>query len=152
MRDEKILWVEDESALREIMCELLTGEGLICTSAENGLVARNLISQEHFSVIISDFNMPIMDGATLLFWCRENKIHTPFIFVSGNTDRIPVEDLALRDCCSTILQKPFSIDTLLTEIDKALSRRHDYECKGFMLEPEKGDYKTTFPYQHIYLD
>lgn len=150
MNDEyKILWVEDEEHLREVMCELIASEGYHCTPAEDGLAARELLEKEQFDLIITDFNMPRMNGPQLLFWCRENHIHQPFIFVTANVDRLPVEELVLNDCCCSVVNKPFSVETILEEIVKARHREHEFDCNGSTVPPGKGDFQDSFPGQHI---
>jgi CheY-like chemotaxis protein len=145
----KILWAEDEDTLREIMCELLTEEGLNCTQARDGAHAREMMLQERFDLIITDFNMPHMNGAELLFWARQSGIHIPFIFVTANVERLPIEKLALNDCCASIINKPFAIEALLSEIEKAQKRNHQFECKGEIRSPLEADFKNSFPHQHF---
>lgn len=144
----KILWVEDEDSLREVMCELLRSEGFHCTPANDGVEAQKLLREEKFDLLISDFNMPNMDGAHLLFWCRQNDLHMPVIFVTATVERLPLEELAINDCCSSMINKPFSIEVLLEEIRNARSRSHDFNCKGETVPLNRGDYQNDFPGQH----
>lgn len=146
--DFKILWAEDEDTLREVMCELIRSEGHQCTPAEDGLKAQELLKKEKFDLLITDFNMPHVDGAELLFWCRKNNLHMPVIFVTATVDRLPVEDLVLQDCCCSIVNKPFSIETLLEEIEKARARNHDFDCRGKTVPLTEGDFENSFPGQH----
>lgn len=126
----KILYAEDEASLREITTELLTSEGFECVAVGDGLEAVEKIKNENFDLILSDFKMPRMDGSLLLFWCRQNKIHCPFIFVSGNLERLPIESIALKDCCAAFLHKPVGIDELLKAIQSARTRTHEFDCHG----------------------
>ena len=150
-RHYKILWAEDDSTLREVMMELLCAEGFICTPAADGIEARDWLMKENFDVLITDFNMPRMDGSNLLFWCRQNEVHLPVIFVTATVERLPIEELALNDCCSSVVNKPFAIEYLLEEIDKALNRNHEFHCRGKALPLDQGDYKSNFPGQHLTL-
>lgn len=150
MKDKwKILWAEDEDILREVMCELMNGEGFDCTAVSNGLDAKNLLEKEHFDILISDFQMPELDGAHLLFWCREKDIHIPVIFVSATVDRSSEEELVLKDCCTSLVQKPFSVEVLLDEIKKAKNRNHEFECKGKTVPLSQADFKDYFPGQQL---
>lgn len=126
----KVLYAEDDQNLREVITELLESEGIQCVPAVDGIDASEKIPKENFDVIITDFRMPRMDGADLLLWCRKNKIHTPFIFMSANVERIPKEVMALGDCCASYLSKPVEFDQLLKAINDALSRTHEFDCHG----------------------
>lgn len=126
----RILYAEDEQALREITFELLTEEGFDCVAVSDGVAAVEKLKSEKFDLIISDFRMPHMDGALLLFWCRQNDIHCPFIFLSGNLERLPIEKAALKDCCAAYLHKPIGINELLKAIESARTRSHEFDCHG----------------------
>lgn len=141
----KILYAEDEPDLREITTELLIGEGYDCTPVADGIEAMKKLQEEKFDLLLTDFRMPHMDGALLLIWCRENGFHLPIIFISGNMERLPLETLALNDCCSFLLQKPVSLEDLSSAIEKARSRAHEFDCQGKIFKQgnlhEKGDFQ-----------
>lgn len=146
----KILWAEDESTLRDVMCELLRVEGYDCIGAADGLLAKEKLEKEDFDILIIDFNMPRMGGAHLLMWCRSAGIHVPVIFVTASPERVPVEELVMQDCCCSLIQKPFAVETLLEAIEEARKRNHDFECRGKQIVPlEPGNYKEGFPGQHL---
>ncbi|MFP5384802.1 MAG: response regulator [Bacteriovoracia bacterium] len=143
----KILWAEDEDILREVVCELIKGEGFDCKAVPNGLEAKGLLEKDHFDLLISDFKMPELDGAHLLFWCRENNLHIPVIFVSATVERSAIEDLVLKDCCTSLIHKPFAVEDLLEEIKKAQGRNHEFECNGTTIPLTQGDFQESFPGQ-----
>lgn len=143
--DFKILYAEDEEHLREVMTELLAVGDCKIYPVANGFEAIALLEKQNFDLVISDFQMPKMNGAELLFWCREHDLHMPFIFLSGNIDRLPVEDVALEDCCTTRLIKPVSIEKLLEAIDQARDRNHAFECHKIKVTHDK-----AFKGQHIH--
>lgn len=125
----KLLIVEDDESIREIMTEVLIHEGYECTSACDGLEASEILKDKQFDVLISDFRMPRMNGAELLHWCRDNDIKLPVIFITANKDLFPEEKLALNDCCAALLQKPIDMDMLLQAIEDARSRNHHRHCQ-----------------------
>lgn len=116
----RILWVDDEQLLTEIMTELLSEEGITCLTAEDAEKARGLLEKEDFDLLIFDFQMPQMSGAELLKWCRKNGKNHPVIFISGAVERSEEEELALKDRSASLLTKPFALEKLLEEIRKAL--------------------------------
>lgn len=95
---------------------------------KDGVEAKDILEQENFDLLITDFRMPRMDGANLLEWCRAQKIHFPVIFITANADLLPKEKLALNDCCADLLSKPISIETLIKSISDAKIRNHNLNC------------------------
>ncbi len=83
MNTGKILYAEDDDSLREVIVELLSSEGIECVPVRDGQEAVAKLRNESYDLIITDFQMPVMNGADLLFWCRKNNIHIPFIFISA---------------------------------------------------------------------
>ena len=130
-----IFYVEDEPELRELICGFLKMEGFQCTVAENGLDAKKIASQKRFDVIIVDFTLPTIRGEDFLFWCRESSIHTPIIFFTGSLELTDRQKLALEDCCCSLLIKPASFDTISEFINKALNRKHEFDCTGIITPP-----------------
>lgn len=125
----KLLIVEDDESIREILTEMLVDEGFDCVSASDGEKATHILKEATFDVLISDFRMPKMNGTELLKWCRDHGIHLPVIFITANKDLFPEEKLALDDCCAALLQKPIDIDHLITAIEDARSRNHHRHCQ-----------------------
>lgn len=128
MKIKKILLVEDDQDIREIIADVLTSEHYVVDCAINGLEATKMLAVHSYELLISDFRMPKMDGAQLLQWCRNNKIHFPVIFITANRELFPDEILALNDCCAVLLNKPLSIENLFLEIKKAGDRSHLNDC------------------------
>ena len=128
MKIKKILLAEDDQDIREVIVEVLLNENFEVDWAENGLEATKKLATNSYDLLVSDFRMPKMDGAQLLSWCRENKIHFPVIFITANRELFPQEILALNDCCASLLNKPLNIENLLQEIIKAEQRDHLRNC------------------------
>lgn len=128
MKIKKILIVEDDQDIREVIADVLTHENFEVDCAEDGLEATKKLAVQSYDLIISDFRMPKMDGAQLLHWCREKKLHFPIIFITANRELFPEEVLALNDCCAALLNKPLSLESLFKEIVKAEEREHLRNC------------------------
>lgn len=125
----RILLAEDEPTIREILTELLVDEGYECIAAFDGLDATEKLKKETFDLLISDFRMPRMNGAELLKWCREQKIHLPVIFITANKELFPEEKDALSDCCAALLVKPIDFNNLILAIEEAKTRNHHRFCE-----------------------
>ncbi len=128
MNAYRILIVDDESVIREIFTDFLSGEGYSCTEAADGDEAVKILKKEKFDLLISDFRMPNMNGAELLQWCRDNNIHFPVIFITGNPELLPIEKIALKDCCAALLSKPVALEKILVAIEDAKKRNHQRLC------------------------
>lgn len=113
--DETILIVDDEEDIREILQEYFERSGAKVITAENGRDAFQLLNSCYVDVIISDMQMPEMDGEELLKCIRAtntNIARKPFFFISGNATftKQAAEEIGARGS----FQKPFKFD----EIDK----------------------------------
>ena len=62
----KILVVDDEEAIREVVSTLLEAQGYDCSTVGNGLLAREYLKQNSADLVLSDMVMPEMDGLSLL--------------------------------------------------------------------------------------
>ena len=82
-----ILIVDDEPEIQELLSILITSEGYQPVKASNGTEALALLENNRFDAIISDVQMPQMNGYQLIVKTRENSATTdiPFIFISVHT-------------------------------------------------------------------
>ena len=65
-KQSKILIVEDDTFIRELYEDIFRDEGFMVKSAENGMVAKDLLEKEGFDVTLLDIMLPRLDGMTLL--------------------------------------------------------------------------------------
>lgn len=116
----KILYVEDDSACRDSMNRFLARNCERTVAAENGRAALELLLVERPDLVITDFDMPEMDGLTMLVKMRERGIFLPAIMLSGSVD----PDLPGRAASLGVvafLRKPCSLAELLDTIAAAVS-------------------------------
>ena len=118
----KILIVDDSSSVRRLIHDLLEEHGLQVICAENGEQAWQLFQQERPILILTDLQMPIMDGFDLLSKIMQTEPDIPVIVISGIGKK---EDVlkALRLGAWNFLEKPFDVKILLHVVDKALDRQ-----------------------------
>jgi DNA-binding response OmpR family regulator len=117
----RILVVEDDARLAEMLTELLVSEGYDVVSARDGQRGMHLGLTERFDVILLDRGLPVIDGLDLLTSLRESGVLTPVLILSalGNAaDRVEGLDSGAED----YLAKPFDIDELLARL-RVLRRR-----------------------------
>ncbi|MEK8030058.1 response regulator [Ideonella sp. DXS29W] len=118
----RVLVVDDEPELSELMREMLESAGYDVATAESGAVALEMLDLARFDVIVCDLRMPDMDGATL--WrevcARHPGLSRSLLFVTGDTLSADASGfLKLTGCDS--LDKPFSKTDLLTKVATLLS-------------------------------
>jgi two-component system phosphate regulon sensor histidine kinase PhoR len=117
-KNVKILIVDDEPELREMLTEFLVVLGGQIASAENGLKGLEMIESFKPTVILSDINMPEMTGIKMLENIRMNGIDTPVIFLTAFADQEFLVK-ALRFGAFDFLNKPFDFKKLVSVVEEA---------------------------------
>ena len=109
-----ILIIEDEPDLRELIVDEVEGMGHSATAAGDGLEALKCLATTRPQVILSDINMPNMNGCAFRQELVENFSHlkhVPFIFVSAYAERDDVAD-AMAVGADHFVTKPIDFDSL----------------------------------------
>ncbi len=124
----KILVVDDEPKIRELIGQYLTVAGYETEFAKDGIEALNVVSKGDIDMVILDVMMPFMDGITCLKEMRSRGFKTPVIILSAKGeeyDKITGFDAGTDD----YIVKPFSPKELMARI-KAVSMRSNPELAG----------------------
>jgi DNA-binding NtrC family response regulator len=116
----KILVVDDEIGIRELLSEILADEGHSVELAENAARARALRSAGRPDLVLLDIWMPDTDGITLLKeWAANGQLTMPVVMMSGHgTIETAVE--ATRIGAIDFLEKPIALQKLLATVKRAL--------------------------------
>jgi CheY-like chemotaxis protein len=114
---KRILVVDDDEAMRSTLSFLLSRGGYLVTVAENGQQAFDLFSSDSFSLVLTDFCMPVMDGFTLAERVRITSPETPIIMITGSQIREGVD----TERVDYIISKPFQLDEVQRTVEKALT-------------------------------
>lgn len=125
LSDLKILIVEDQSEARLMVRNMLTMMGINQVfEAKDGKKAFEFIDDapELVDLIICDWNMPGMSGVELLRQFRSVDFETPFLMVTGRTDKLSVLE-AKNSGVSGYIGKPFSPDQLEAKIRAILYKK-----------------------------
>src|ERR1700752_2078706 len=123
MPAERILVVDDEEAIREIVTSMLTSANYQCRQAASGLEALALLdSGEEFELMLSDLMMAGLDGIGLLEKSKERYPDMPVVMVTAVHD-ISVALAAIRNGAYDYLLKPFEREQLLATVRRALENR-----------------------------
>ena len=120
---EKILVIEDNSEMRENICEILGMSGYTVIDAENGKVGVEIALAELPNLILCDIMMPQLDGYSVLHRLsrEESTASIPFIFLTAKADRSDMRkamDLGADD----YITKPIKPRALLSRIQAMLRR------------------------------
>jgi DNA-binding response OmpR family regulator len=120
----KILLLEDDAQLLEIITEYLEENGCDVCPVEDGQAAMDRIYEERFDILLLDVKVPFMNGFDLLSKLRKDGNETPAIFLTSLNS---MEDLsrAFESGCDDYLKKPFELKELLLRV-KTISKRVFY--------------------------
>ncbi len=133
----RILIVDDDESVRDVISVLLRDEGYDCATAPGAEQALELAGKQTFSLIISDMKMPGRDG----FWLLEN-VHTRMpdtavIMLTGYGDTESAVDCLRRGAVDYLLKPPKLID-LIRSIERALAKcRIELARKKYQLNLER---------------
>jgi putative nucleotidyltransferase with HDIG domain len=123
MPSDRILVVDDEEAIREIVCSMLTTANYQCTQASSGLKALDVLATgAEFELMLSDLMMADLDGIGLLERTKEKFPDMPVVMVTAVHD-ISVALSAIRNGAYDYLLKPFEREQLLATVRRALENR-----------------------------
>ena len=141
-----ILIIDDEPEIRGLMQEILTEEGYLTIAVKSAEEAQTSIAENPPDLVYLDIWMPEIDGITLLKkWSETNQLNFPVIMISGHaTIETAVE--ATRLGAFDFIEKPLSIEKLVTSAEKALSASTKKAGKdvALLLKNNCSAYKNTF--------
>ena len=118
----RCLLVDDESSIRSVLKRVLVADGFECVEAASGVEAVRLLEAERFTLVLSDYHMPGMDGEALLRQITTRWPSTAVVMITGASS----VDLAVR--CLELgaldyVTKPFGIEELRSRVRQALEKR-----------------------------
>lgn len=114
----KILIVDDEKCILELITEELRRLGFIVKEAICGNEAIDILKNENFDLVISDYRMPNGNGMAVLNYVKNMQPPPKFIFISGQSD------MSIEECIKAgarkYITKPFDIDDIIYEIENII--------------------------------
>jgi len=118
----RIIIVDDEPLIREMLEEVLTGAGYEVTCAADGRKAAKLMQEVFYDLIITDILMPEKDGLGTIEAVRKSHPNTKIIAISGGS---PIRETDLLGWAKELgadyaFQKPVACDELLAAVDDCL--------------------------------
>ena len=119
--DLNILVVDDDISIRKIVRDRLKMEGYTVTTAEDGETGWDKFLENTYQLIITDINMPKINGIELLNKIHALKIKVPAVVMSGGLSEA-METLVKETRANAFLRKPFSGKELLDVVNSNLNR------------------------------
>ena len=117
----KILIVDDERAIRNSLKEILSDEGYGVETAENGAIALEMVTKDHYDVIFCDIKMPEMDGIEVLDRLQADGVDSSVIMISGHGDISTAVD-CIKKGAFDFIQKPLDLNRILITIKNATDK------------------------------
>ncbi len=119
----KILIVDDEPNIRELMRKYLGLEGIDSDGAENGFSAQRLLKETPYDACLVDLKMPGMDGLQLIMWLRQEGFRMPVIMISAHGE---INDAvsALKEGAQDYIVKPFDPEELTIRLKKLVEAQN----------------------------
>lgn len=116
----RLLIVDDEVDLRNLLSEILRTEGYDIVTAPDGADAIRLLDREQFDATLLDIFMPRLNGISVLKYINENHPATKTIIVTGH----PTLENALeakRNGAVDFISKPYKLETILSTLERVLN-------------------------------
>lgn len=139
---KKILVIEDNTAVRENIAEILELSSYNVITAEDGMQGIKQVLLTKPDLVLCDIAMPEMDGYGVLHMLRRNPDvkHTPFIFLTAKTERSDFR-AAMEQGADDFITKPFSATELLQAVESQLKK---HEMMMLELSTENHSYNSSF--------
>jgi DNA-binding NtrC family response regulator len=122
MRNNNILLVDDDTSCLHLFSILLESKGFAVTIATNGNIALEILAKYGFGMLITDYNMPGMNGIELSIKVKEQYPDIYILMITADITSYLVE-AAANAGISQIISKPINISKLLPIIRSSLRMR-----------------------------
>lgn len=117
-RAKKILVVDDESGIRFLLSEVLLGKGFEVSLASDGQESLEKLAQDNFDLVVTDINMPRLDGVAMLKRMKKTGRDEKIIIMTGNPADQRLSEKGLPHV-ENHLSKPFEIENFLNVVTAA---------------------------------
>lgn len=143
MQAARILIVDDEPSVRDMVADAISLAGHNAETASDGFEAVQKLKTANFNLLISDINMPKIDGYELVERLRAKGDQIPVIFLTARTEK-PDVARGLRIGADDYIAKPFGLEELTLRIAAVLRRTMPQETGNTFLicGPVKLDFDT----------
>ncbi|MCQ2156137.1 MAG: sigma-54 dependent transcriptional regulator [Bacteroidales bacterium] len=117
----KVLAIDDERAIRNSLCEILSDEGYVVDTAEDGKIGLEMAAGGHYDVILCDIKMPGMDGMEVLDRLIADGSDSAVVMISGHGD-IETAVECIKKGAFDFIQKPLDLNRILITLKNATDK------------------------------
>lgn len=135
----RILLIEDQTGMREMMAEALSDAGFDRVAVESAELAYRELEQGDFDAVITDLRLPGDSGMEVLARARQHDSKLPVILVTAHASVEGAVE-AMRQGASDYLVKPFSIDELEVRLRRAIGESRAEQERGRLRQELRGHY------------
>jgi len=135
-----ILIADDEAQNRDYLSEILSEEQYAVTAVANGKDAVARLSQDHFHIVLTDLQMPELDGLEVIRYLIENRLNCIGIIYTGYGSVKTAVD-AMKLGAFDYLTKPFKADEIKVVVKKALDHLALQEENTYLKQQLKAKYR-----------
>ncbi len=118
----RILVVDDEVTIRELLSQFLASQGFECHSADSGSSAIKRLQGADFDLVVSDIRMPTITGLQLLAHIHQRHPALPVIMITAVADLETAVD-AMKQGAADYITKPFDLKKVVSSVQSALQVR-----------------------------
>jgi CheY-like chemotaxis protein len=116
----RILIADDDAHIVRVMAIWLQRHGHLCTTVQNGQEALDRVLAGGVDIVITDMNMPVLDGICLAKDMRRHNVHIPIVMLTARCDQEALNE-SLAEYAVRVFPKPFLPSQLVAEIDRLLN-------------------------------
>ena len=119
-KQPRLLIVDDEEQLRNLFTRLFTRHNMDVTTCSNGLAAADVLQEQEFDLVITDFMMPDMDGLELLSHIRQNYPSMKVVMITAHAN-VQHAVRTMQTGAIDYIAKPFAVDVVVERVNSVLA-------------------------------
>ena len=115
--DYRVLVIDEDDAIRNSIAKILSAMGYRVSKAENGMIAMSLLATDSYNVVVTDLEMPLLNGYRLCTWLKKESPDTKVIIMSSGCEAEVVKFMATGRVDRWMF-KPFGVSELSCAFDE----------------------------------